>query len=112
MIWYLINTGQFAYSQPEETYLEDTYYLTAGCTTCENGKALKNAFRFRSEPKAKHSQFLGLNWVLDEVFVREKDIVVRMKWRGLTFSHIKIISDKLVQQSAQPDAESAGELSR
>jgi hypothetical protein len=29
MIWYLINTGQFGYSQPEETYLEDTYDLTA-----------------------------------------------------------------------------------
>ena len=87
MIWYLINTGQFGYSQPEETYLEDTYDLTAGCPTCENGKALKNAFRFRSEPKAKHSQFLGLNWVFDEVFVREvvKNVFEEHRITGVDF---------------------------
>ncbi|TBW51303.1 hypothetical protein EZI54_17440 [Marinobacter halodurans] len=71
MNWYRISTGQFGYPQPEDTYLEETYDLAAGCPTCGIGKALRNAFRFRSEPKAKHSQFLGLNWVFDEVFVRD-----------------------------------------
>jgi hypothetical protein len=50
---YLICTGQFGYPQPEETYLEETYDLIAGCPTCEIGKVLKNAFRFRSEQKGK-----------------------------------------------------------
>jgi hypothetical protein len=71
MSWYRISTGQFGYPQPEDTYLEETYDLSAACPTCEIGKKLKNAFRLSSEPKAKHSQFIGLNWVLDEVFVRD-----------------------------------------
>jgi len=69
--WYRINTGQFGYPQPEDSYLEETYDLSTACPTCKIGKKLKNAFRFSSEPKAKHSQFIGLNWVLDEVFVRD-----------------------------------------
>lgn len=71
MNWYHISTGQFGYPQPEDSYLDETYDLTDGCPTCEIGKRLKNQFRFRSEPKAKHSQFLGLNWVFDEIFVRD-----------------------------------------
>jgi hypothetical protein len=71
MNWYRIDTGQFGYPQPEDTYLEGTYDLSAACLTCGIGKKLRNPFRFSSEPKAKHSQFIGLNWVLDEVFVRD-----------------------------------------
>lgn len=76
MNWYQISTGHFGYPQPEDTYLEETYDLTAGCATCEIGKKLRNAFRFSTEPKARHSQFLGLNWVFDEVFVQ--DVVRRV----------------------------------
>jgi len=71
MLWYLAFTGQSGYPQPEDRYLEETYDLGAGCPTCQVGKKLKRAFRFKSEPKAGHSQFLGLNWVFDEVFVRD-----------------------------------------
>jgi hypothetical protein len=72
MNWYLIGTtGHFGYPQPEDTYTEETYDPTVGCPTCNIGKKLRSAFRLRSEPKAKHSQFLGLNWVFDEVFVRD-----------------------------------------
>ncbi len=69
MNWYRIGTRQFGYPQPEDTYLEMTYDLSGACRTCGIGKKLKNPFRFSFEPKAKHNQFIGLNWVFDEVFV-------------------------------------------
>ena len=71
--WYHIRTGQFGYPQPEGDfgYLELTYEPNVGCPTCHIGIRQNNPFRFRSEPKAKNSQFLGLNWVFDQIFVRE-----------------------------------------
>lgn len=72
--WFMIMTGQFGYPQPEDDYFELTYAKDNVCLQCEIGKRQINPFRFRSEPKAKHSQFLGLNWVFDELFVREKAI--------------------------------------
>ncbi len=69
MNWYRIGTRQFGYPQPEDTYLEMTYDLSGACRTCGIGKKLKNPFRFSFEPKARQNQFIGLNWVFDEVFV-------------------------------------------
>ncbi|MFT2010207.1 hypothetical protein ACMA1I_16145 [Pontibacter sp. 13R65] len=69
--WYSIETGQFGYPQPENNYFEQTYKPETGCPTCKVGKVQANPFRFRAEPKARHSQFLGLNWVFDQMFVRE-----------------------------------------
>ena len=71
--WYYIGTGQFGYPQPADDfgYMELTYEPNVGCPTCNIGISQKNPFRFKSEPKAKHSQFLGLNWVFDQIFVRE-----------------------------------------
>jgi hypothetical protein len=40
-------------------------------------------FRFRSEPKARHSQFLQLNWVFDEFFVRP-EVVAGVQQAGIT----------------------------
>jgi hypothetical protein len=88
--WYHITTGQFGYPQPENNfgYLNKTYDTTNACLTCNVGLEQKDEFRFRSEPKAKHSQFLGLNWVFDQIFVRQpvKDIFEREKITGLRFS--------------------------
>ena len=72
--WFMISTGQFGYPQPEDNYFELTYANDNVCRQCQIGKKQINPFRFRSEPKAKHSQFLGLNWVFDEIFVRERAI--------------------------------------
>ena len=71
--YYHISTGQFGYPQPEDDfgYMELTYEPKIGCPTCHIGISQNKPFRFRSEPKAKHSQFLGLNWVFDKIFVRE-----------------------------------------
>jgi hypothetical protein len=86
--WYYISTGQFGYPQPENGYEEITYSKSIGCNTCEMGKVQINPFRFRKEPKAKNSQFLGLNWIFDQIFVRE---IVKNKFEeigltGLRFS--------------------------
>jgi len=71
--WYHITTGQFGYPQPEDGfgYLELTYEPKIGCPTCHIGINQNKPFRFRAEPKAINSQFLGLNWIFDQIFVRE-----------------------------------------
>lgn len=87
MNWYLIQSGQFGYPQPEGTWREELYDLTAGCPTCEIGKRLRGPFRFRSEPKAKHSHFIGLNWIFDEVFVGDvvKAVLEEQRVTGVDF---------------------------
>lgn len=88
--WYHITTGQFGYPQPEKDfgYIEKTYDSSNACLTCNIGLRQKDEFRFRSEPKAQQSQFLGLNWVFDQVFVRQivKDIFEQEGITGLEFS--------------------------
>lgn len=88
--WYHITTGQFGYPQPENDfgYIGKTYDRSNACLTCNIGLRQKDEFRFRSEPKAQHSQFLGLNWVFDQIFVRQavKDIFEMEKVAGIEFS--------------------------
>lgn len=86
--WYHIMTGQLGYPQPENSYKDKTYDSTTACLTCNIGLKQKSEFRFRSEPKAMHSQFLGLNWVFDQIFVRQivKDIFEKEKVTGIEFS--------------------------
>ena len=86
--WYHIQTGQFGYPQPEDYYEEITYETSNACLTCNIGLEQKNEFRFKSEPKAKHSQILGLNWVFDQIFVRQivKEVFEKEKVTGITFS--------------------------
>ena len=90
MKWYRILTGQFGYPQPDGDfgYLKATYDLSHACPTCGIGKIQENPFRFRSEPKAKKSQFMGVNWVFDQVFIREeiKEKIVEENIRGISFS--------------------------
>lgn len=88
--WYYITTGQFGYPQPENDfgYIHKTYDTTHACPTCNIGLEQKSEFLFRSEPKAKHSQFIGLNWVFDQIFVKQvvKDIFEMEKITGIEFS--------------------------
>lgn len=88
--WYHILTGQFGYPQPEDNfgYINKTYDTTNACLTCNIGLIQKDEFRFRSEPKAKRSQFIGLNWVFDQVFVRQKvkDVFEVEEITGIRFS--------------------------
>ena len=86
--WYQITTGQFGYPQPENSYIDKTYDTFSACLTCHIGLKQKSEFRFKSEPKAKYSQFIGLNWVFDQVFVRQavKDIFEIEQITGVEFS--------------------------
>ena len=70
MQWYqLYATGHFGYPQPEDSYALSTYD-NRYCDRCAIGGSQVKPFRFRAEPKARNSQFLQLNWVFDEFFVR------------------------------------------
>jgi len=64
--------GNHGYPQPEDDfgYIEATYDISGFCDVCGIGLVQKAPFRLRAEPKASHSQFVQLNWVLDELFVR------------------------------------------
>jgi hypothetical protein len=88
--WYQISIGYFGFPQPENKfgYLHQTYNSKNACPTCHIGLVQQDEFQFKSEPKAKHSHFLGLNWVFDEVFVRErvKDVFENNNIQGLDFS--------------------------
>ena len=88
--WFKISTGQFGYPQPEENfgYLNMTYDTTNACPTCHMGIRQISEFRFKSEPKAKHSDFIGLNWVFDQIFVREhvREILEKENVTGISFS--------------------------
>ena len=88
--WYQIITGHFGYPQPETDfgYIERTYDTSQACLTCNMGLKQKAEFRFRAKPKANHSLFIGLNWVFDQIFVRQevKDTFEASKISGISFS--------------------------
>jgi hypothetical protein len=63
-------TSHFGYPQPEVDWHLSTYESSTYCHRCGIHPLQVNPFRFRSEPKAKRSQFLQLNWAFDEFFVR------------------------------------------
>lgn len=66
--------GHHGYPQPEDDfgYLQATYDLSNFCLTCGIGGVQNAPFRLRAEPKASHSQFIQLNWVFDELFLRRE----------------------------------------
>ena len=86
--YYHISTGQFGYPQPENSYRTSTYSTDEGCPTCEIGKVQSNPFRFRGEPKPTKNHITGLNWVFDEIFVRQvvKAIFEQEGLSGISFN--------------------------
>jgi hypothetical protein len=70
--WFYINAGEYQYPQPEDLYIEATYDLTNYCGRCGFGKEQINPFRLKSNFKQQNEDFLGLHWVHDEFFVRDK----------------------------------------
>jgi len=88
--WFHLSTGQFGYPQPEKDlgYLAQTYNMANACPTCHIGLRQVNEFRFKSEPKAQHSQFIGLNWVFDQIFIRQpvEEIFIKEGVTGISFS--------------------------
>ncbi len=64
--------GHHGFPQPERDlgYIEDTYEMKGHCESCGIGGRQIAPFRIRKEFGARHSQFLQLNWVFDEFFIR------------------------------------------
>jgi hypothetical protein len=72
--WFVLSAkGHHGYPMPEDNfgYLEATYDVAYLCPICGIGGVQKAPFRLRAEPKAARSQFLQLNWVFDEFFLRK-----------------------------------------
>lgn len=89
MTWFwLMAAGNQGYPQPEDTYFERTYATV--CHHCGMHGEQKAPFRFRAEPRARHSQFLQLNWVFDAFFVRPEVAVdcASASLTGLAFNHV------------------------
>jgi hypothetical protein len=90
--WFYTGTGEYQYPQPEDDpieYLKATYDTCNFCPTCGMGAIQNNPFRLKTEFKQKNSQFLGLHWVFDEIFVRNeaKAILERECPAGIRFTH-------------------------
>lgn len=89
--WFLINTGEYQYPQPEDDfgYLKATFNLENYCNWCGIGKIQNAPYRLKTEPKQRNSQFWGLHWDYDAVFVRQetKNILEREKIKDIRFTN-------------------------
>lgn len=96
--WNLLHVGQQGYPQPEDTWFDRTYRVESSCKTCGCAEEQVAPFRFKSEPKSKHSPFLGLNWVGDAIFVRDdaKALLERERVAGIQFTR------PLLHRTGQP----------
>ena len=98
--WFHINAGEYQYPQPEEDfgYLQTTYNLDNYCPTCGIGKIQNAPFYLKQVPKQKNSQFWGLHWVFDVVFVRPetKEVLIREGITGISFLNPRLYKKDLV----------------
>jgi hypothetical protein len=90
--WLMLeSTGHFGYPQPESDfgYRQVTYDPQTGCERCGVDRVQIAPFRFKSEPKASRSQFLQLNWVFDEFFVRPevRAVFEQQRITGVAYDH-------------------------
>ncbi len=86
--WSLLQVGQQGYPQPERGWFERTWRAQTSCPRCGCAEEQVAPFRFQGEPKSRHSQFLGLHWVPDAVFVRDeaRALLEREGVTGVAFS--------------------------
>lgn len=96
-------SGQHGYPQPEDDFgfIEATFDVSDYCHICGIGGLQNAPFRLRAEPKAAHSQFLQLNWVFDEFFVR-REAREGLMTEGLTgFGFRPVVLHKTDEPSVQ-----------
>jgi hypothetical protein len=96
--WYQVWTGYFGYPQPEDSYKTITYDPEEGCPRCGVGKKQIGEFRFRGTPKATRSDFFGLNWIWDQIFVRNP---VRLELQNSNIKDIRFSSPILHKSGVQ-----------
>ncbi len=86
--WHLLLAGAQGYPQPEHEWFERTYRPETACRTCGCAEEQDAPFRFKGEPKSRHSHLLSLHWALDAIFVRDaaKELLEREGVSGVRFS--------------------------
>lgn len=85
--WLYAVAGEYQYPQPEDTYIEATYDISAYCPHCGMGARQINPFRLRTDFTQK-SAFLGLHWEHDVLFVRPAVRAGFEQWlSGIEFLH-------------------------
>lgn len=98
--WFIVNTGEYQYPQPDDGfgYLNATFNLDNYCTLCGIGKVQNAPYRLKTIPKQFNSQFWGLHWAFDAIFVRQetKDILEKEKIAGIQFSN-PVIHKTIIQ---------------
>lgn len=71
--WFRIGAlGHHGYPQPQDDWDQVVYSPDGGCMRCGIHGDQVAPFRLRSEPKAHNSDFVQLNGVFGELFVRQK----------------------------------------
>lgn len=87
--WFYITLGGYQYPQPEDgfAYRQATFNLNNYCVNCGIGKYQNAPFRLRSMPR-QHSQFWGLHWEHDAIFVRKEArfLLESENVKGISFS--------------------------
>jgi len=95
--------GHHGYPQPEDDYHPATYDESDYCPICGMGGVQNAPFRLRAEPRALHSQFVQLNWIFDEFFIRHE---VREGLRGADITGIDSLAPVL-HKKARPSEQVA-----
>lgn len=82
------------YPQPEDTdkYLRATYDLEDYCGKCGIGAVQKKPFRVKKETKWGEKKLFDLNWVHDEIFVR--DDIYQSVFRELGINSLPVVLHK------------------
>jgi hypothetical protein len=86
--WHVLAVGRSGYPQPEPTWFQAAFGVDGTCRTCGYYDRQIAPFRFKTEPKAKHSQFLGLNWAFEPIFARDpvKELFEQERVSGVRFT--------------------------
>lgn len=88
--WVWATAGEYQYPEPgAPDYLAATYDLANYCHLCGIGAVQNRPFRLRSDFRQKSSQFLGLHWAFDVIFVRPqtKRLLENAGISGVDFRH-------------------------
>ncbi len=86
--WHVLSVEQSGYPQPERTWFQGALGVDGTCRTCGYYERQIAPFRLKTEPKAKHRQFLGLNWAFEPIFARDpvKELFEQERVSGVRFT--------------------------
>lgn len=88
--WFYIAAAGYQYPQPENEfgYRRATFNLNNFCENCGIGKHQNAPFRLKTMPKQYNSQFWGLHWEHDAIFVRNetRSLLDAENIKGISFS--------------------------